>query len=312
MLCCWCEQCVLLLATLMSKKVDVRLPAVAARQKLDRHAQLEILRGANLLPGKIPLGFVRISSAKSKNIVEPHEIQRQLAVSGKDSEAHGGSPAAAPNLPFTAGDMCAQLNVLSRPIYQCDSLAAAAGSSTKGKSDLALSAPTKRFPSDVVSSAQEAGQPSPQLASSALALLGSLSQSSVPPAAVTGSGRTTAYLRQLFPNEREMPSTGALCDKAGAFSASDKLQQAATATFSTAVPTTDRDGARSHSPLLPANLECDCEVLEVFIDESDGTTGSSNSTGLAARDLLRLSSLVHDCTKSNDSMHNAHLSTLVL
>lgn len=113
MLCCWCEQCVLLLATLMSKKVDVRLPAVAARQKLDRHAQLEILRGANLLPGKIPLGFVRISSAKSKNIVEPHEIQRQLAVSGKDSEAHGGSPAAAPNLPFTAGDMCAQLNVLS-------------------------------------------------------------------------------------------------------------------------------------------------------------------------------------------------------
>jgi hypothetical protein len=109
-----------------------------------------------------------------------------------------------------------------------------------------------------------------------------------------------------------MPSTGALCDKAGAFSASDKLQQAATATFSTAVPTTDRDGARSHSPLLPANLECDYEVLEVFIDESDGTTGSSNSTGLAARDLLRLSSLVHDCTKSNDSMHNAHLSTLVL
>jgi hypothetical protein len=299
---------VLLLATLMSKKVEVRLPAVAARQKLDRHAQLENLRGAKLLPGKIPLGFVRISSAKSKpNIAEsqiftPNEIQRQMAVSGKDSEAHGGSPAAAPNLPFTAGDMCAQLNVLSRPIYQCDSLAAAAGSGTKGKSDLALSAPSKRFPSHVVSSAQEAGQPSPQLASSALALLGSLSQSSAATAAVAGSGRTTAYLRQLFPYECEMPSTdGVLCDKAGG-----KLQQAATATFSTGVLTTDGDGARSHSPLLPADLECDCEVLEVYIDESDGTTGSSNSTGLAARDLLRLSSLTHECTKSNDSVHSAH------
>jgi hypothetical protein len=296
----------------MSKKVEVRLPAVAARQKLDRHAHLENLRGANLLPGKIPLGFVRISSAKSKpNIAEsqifaPNEIQRKLTVSGKDSEAHVGSLAAAPNLPFTAGDMCAQLNVLSRPIYQCDSLAAAAGSSTKGKSDVAVSAPTKRLPSGVVSSAQEAGQLSPQLASSALALLGSLSQRSVATAAVAGSGRTTAYLRQLFPFECEMPSTdGALCEKAGG-----KLQQAATATFSTAVSTIDRDGARSHSPLLPADLECDCEVMEVYIDESDGATGSSNSTGLAARDLLRLSSLAHECTKSNYSVHNAHLNTL--
>ncbi len=50
------------------------------------------------------------------------------------------------------------------------------------------------------------------------------------------------------------------------------------------------------------NIEVPVEVLDVWIDESDGTTGSSNSTGVAARDLLRLCDLAHSCTKSNETL----------
>lgn len=112
----------------MSKKVDVRLPAVDARthaHKLDRHswaAPVEDLRVASVLPGKKPLAPVPNENKQPAS--------RTMTLLGASKKEEGSSV-----LSFTAGDMCAQLDVLARPMYLCDSLASTPKSNAKGSAD---------------------------------------------------------------------------------------------------------------------------------------------------------------------------------
>ena len=279
----------------MSKKVDVRLPAVDARThalKLDRHswaAPVEDLRVASVLPGKKPLAPVPNENKQPAS--------RTMTLLGASKKEEGSSV-----LSFTAGDMCAQLDVLARPMYLCDSLASKPKSNAKGSADPVGAASTKH------------SQPSQALAASALARLGSASRSTSAAASNVkgwgdaGSGRSSriqctpdAYsLNKLFALENDI-GLSSIDDEGGKLVASD-AELAVSTSVAEVAATADKFMGGVASALSTAMLECDAEVLDVWVDESDGTTGSSNSTGLAARDLLHLSSLAHDCTKGSCSM----------
>jgi hypothetical protein len=296
----------------MSKKVDIRLPAVASRSQShrhDRHVLVEDLRVAALLSAKkgqlAPIQIGSLTAQQSivqNNVQNPKENRRRPMTSapGKDSESQGARAL----LPFTAGDLCAQLDIRSRPIHQCDSLISAPISRSKSQLDTALSATSNPVQSNVIASSQADWQTSRALAGSALERLGSASQSSflVAPAKRLDDAGSSARVNKLFSLERDVPSDADTCSIShfGQSSTCNELLTDSTSSLSKNAASLDKDLPISDSTDIAATIsDFDSEVLDVWIDESDGTTGSSNSTGLAARDLLHLSSLAHDCTKGS-------------
>lgn len=295
--------------TSMSKKfqkVEVRLPAVAARaqtQRIDRQPLQEDLRVTNLLPSKITLPVAQARSAESQTrALDQTQKRRQAKTNASSSEASS-------SFAFTAGDMCAQLDVLSRPIYQCDALLpvpVAASSRPARHPGAEHSSASEHMHAHVESSSHASWQPSREQARGALARLGTAGGSVAAKAAVqaardgvSGAPRGSS-LNKLFVLEQDVlraqdVSAEELTSCSAALSASASSPPSAQA--AAAADVCDRS---SEALVRDAAGDADCslEVLDVWIDEEDGTTGSSNSTGLAARDLLRLSELAHDCTKS--------------
>ena len=132
----------------MSKKVDVRLPAVAARaqaQRLDRNANVKDLTVAPLYSA---IRAQTASAHASAFVARPSIVENQVQVPKENRQlpTKEASPpkesrdsreaSAAPLLSFTAGDLCAQLDVLSRPIYLCDSFVSAPKSKSRVHSTL--------------------------------------------------------------------------------------------------------------------------------------------------------------------------------
>jgi len=307
----------------MSKKlVDVRLPAARAHaQKLDAHKPvlaLPSLQVAAVHGGVDAQKLDRLSAKTAAALVEDlkvaslHVVKKPVATVSNEHNRSSSRPATSSRpgkdsgeekgtfFSFTAGDMCAQLDVLSRPMYLLDSLVSAPKQHSHGSVDRVAAASTKHSQTPRV------------LAASALARVGSASrsESAVVASDVKGSGREgsrrtdTYQLNKLFALENGIQLSGS--DEGGKLGASDaELEVSASA--ASAAAATGKGGPEAHNRVLApfsdssalsmAMLECDSEVMDVWVDESDGTTGSSNSTGLAARDLLHLSSLAHDCTK---------------
>ena len=302
----------------MSKKVDVRLPAVAARaqaHRLDRNANVKDLTVAPLYSAiraqtasAHASGFAARPSIVENQVQVPKENRQhptKAASPPKESRDSRGA-SAAPLLSFTAGDLCAQLDVLSRPIYLCDSFVSAPKSKSKVQREPSLWTATRHMAAGDTCASQAAWQASRALASSALERLGSASSNSFSSAPAAGGamrlsshngGASGTGVNKLFA-EGSTPPDG--CDPIGLSSASDgeRLSCRSTAVaFDKELPLTELTDTPA------AIFDFDSEVLDVWIDESDGTTGSSNSTGLAARDLLHLSSLAHDCSKGSETLH---------
>jgi hypothetical protein len=296
----------------MSKKVDVRLPAVAARaqtQRLDRNVNVGELRVAPLCSAIRAQtasahvgGFAAQTSIVENQAQVPKENRQhptKAASPPKESKNSRGA-SAAPLLSFTAGDFCAQLDVLSRPIYMCDSFASAPTSQSKAQREPSLWTASRRMPAGDTSASQA-------LASSALERLGSASSkyaSSAP--AAGGVLKLSSYngcasgtgVNKLFSSEGPTPPDG--CEPIGLSS----VRAGERPSCRSSAADSDKELPNSESTDAPAAIfDFDSEVLDVWIDESDGTTGSSNSTGLAARDLLHLSSLAHDCSKGSKTLH---------
>jgi hypothetical protein len=180
-------------------------------------------------------------------------------------------------------------------MHQCDSLVHAAGGRSQGNCDdvySATAASQYKQPS-LVPSVQQSLQHSHHLASSALARLGSASRNSLETARakVSSGDGCSANLNKLFRFGNEtLPSKGRE-------QARPIVESVEATSCAAAVSITDEQ--RPSVELVAAIIDGDAEVLDVWIDETDSTTGSCNSTGLAARDVLRLSALAHSCTNSS-------------
>jgi hypothetical protein len=248
-------------------------------------------------PVRMSDASVRPRSAQHRGLTSIEKQQQsppKMMASAKGCDDERGA-----SLAFTAGDLCAQLGVLSRPMHQCDSLVDTAGGHFQGNRDdvYSAAAASQHKQPCLVPSVQQSLQPSRHFASSALARLGSASRNSLETSRVkvsSGDG-CSANLNKLFRFGNEtLPSKG----KEQAVPIVESVEVACAA----AVSITDEQ--RPSTEFLAAIIDGDAEVLDVWIDETDSTTGSCNSTGLAARDVLRLSALAHSCTNS-DPPHTA-------
>jgi hypothetical protein len=290
------------------QKVDVRLPAVAARghaRKLERQAPVDNFSIGSVILGKAtqvsgctssePAHLPSANSHTLATIAEQEHPKRTASTKASQGES-------SLSLAFTAADMCAQLEVLSRPIYQCDSMAAAPGTRFGGNCETGGSATSNHERNHLKPSYQASWQAARELASSALARLGSAGRNTNAKAVAQGHSddSSSGHLSELFYLEKNeiLLGNGVHGDPSAARGGH---LLGSSSSFSAVMPS----GEQQPLVELPAatpdrNAEVAVEVLDVWIDESDGTTGSSNSTGTAARDLLRLCSLAHCCTKSND------------
>jgi hypothetical protein len=307
------KACILLLqtpkgTTSMSKKfqkVEVRLPPVAARaqtQRIDRPPLPEDLKVTSLLSSTITQPVAQARSAENQALA--------LAVTAKRRQAktNASNSEACSSFAFTAGDMCAQLDVLSRPMYQCDALLpvpVSASSRATSHPAAARSSASEHMHVHVESSSHAHWQPSREQARGALARLGSAGGGVAAKAAVQTprDDVSSAPLNKLFSLDHDVLLRRGLHDgnaeKLTSFSAALSASASSPPSAAAAAAADDRDCSSESLPRHAADDgNCSFEVLDVWVDETDGTTGSSNSTGLAARDLLRLSQLAHDCTKS--------------
>jgi hypothetical protein len=217
----------------MSKKVEIRLPAVSARSqtyKLDRQsfsAPDEDSKVGSLLAGQketAPVTF-RI---KGRGQPSTSELQAPVTKAHQHHATKGVQPSfaasrfeklASQSLSFTAGDLCAQLDVFSRPIYQCDSHAST--STFNGVVQPETAVPEKRILPNSLSSAASTTTSllSHSLASRALARLGSAATHTIASARPQSIGCDSIRLKDnglfFFKSESNVSSGDVVHERAG-------------------------------------------------------------------------------------------------
>ena len=125
---------------------------------------------ASLIPSKITQPVAPARNAENQALalalMEKHRHAKTNALA-KNSNGEGSSSFA-----FSAGDMCAQLDVLSRPIYQCDAMLpeqVATSSHPTRHTGAARSSASEHMHAHIDSSLHAPWQPSREQARGALA-----------------------------------------------------------------------------------------------------------------------------------------------